>query len=469
MVNGLINFIKKLIPHRFRNSNEDNVEFLSNIQSSGNNIEEKFINTSIATKKDKSNKDSLNFFDENLIDRVRTQWQFGDWETLVKLSREDIDYHPEKAKIALLVASGHQHLGNIKYAEKFSRLSYDWGLDKKIISKVLISGVINSIARAKMLSGKKEQARLNFEESISIVFPTVDVSLIAESRVVRELARLGLLTQAAGLVSERIAASSSPHNLDHARIKVLEAEIELLSHELSLAQQRGQIENLRHSVTDDLVPVFGVDHIEELKRKSVSQLGQDLWVLQRSKYKKDGFFVEFGATDGVLLSNTYLLEKEFGWKGICADPNPKFFEQLKVNRNCIVSNRCISGESGKIINFIFADAFGGDEVYSQEDSHKDKRDAYKVLGQTKLIETISLNDFLVDLGAPVNIDYLSIDTEGSEYEILQALSFDRWNIRFISVEHNYRARREDIQLLMKEKGYSLTEMKWDDWYEKVIY
>ena len=73
----------------------------------------------------------------------------------------------------------------------------------------------------------------------------------------------------------------------------------------------------------------------------------------------------------------------------------------------------------------------------------------------------------MDLGAPVDIDYLSIDTEGSEYEILQALSFDRWNIRLISVEHNYTARREDIQLLLKEKGYSLIEMKWDDWYEKV--
>jgi hypothetical protein len=86
---------------------------------------------------------------------------------------------------------------------------------------------------------------------------------------------------------------------------------------------------------------------------SPSQLGQDLCVLEQTNYKKGGF-VEFGATDGVLLSNSYLLEKEFGWQGLCAEHNPKYFKQLQKNRNCTVNEACIAGETGKVVEFVTA-------------------------------------------------------------------------------------------------------------------
>ena len=65
-----------------------------------------------------------------------------------------------------------------------------------------------------------------------------------------------------------------------------------------------------------------------------------------------------------------------------------------------------------------------------------------------------------------NIDYLSIDTEGSEYEILSAFPFEKWNIRLITVEHNFTDKRRLIQSLMTSKGYGCKEIQWDDWYEK---
>ena len=81
--------------------------------------------------------------------------------------------------------------------------------------------------------------------------------------------------------------------------------------------------------------------------------------------------------------------------------------------------------------------------------------------------TISLNDLLLEANAPVDIDYMSVDTEGSEFEILQALDFERWNIALFSIEHNRTPMRERILDLMSRHGY---RRKWpelsqlDDWY-----
>jgi len=410
-------------------------------------------------------------FNENLLETSRTQWQFGDWDSLAALSREDIEHHPERAKLALLAAAGQHQSGNMQAGKQFCTLALNWGAERQLVSKVLIAGALNTVARAKLISGNNDQARLHFEESVAVLFPRMDKRLYVESRAVRELAKLGLLKQAVGLVNDKVANFKDSSLIDYSRVKVLETEIELLSHELSLAQQRGQLHvgrdvNKSHSSKSEITTKQdGVD-IDKLKQRSVSQLGQDLWVLERTNYKKNGFFVEVGATDGVLLSNTYLLEKEFGWTGICLEPNPVFFERLQNHRSCIVSDQCVSGETGKTINVIFAGAYGGDEAYQSEDMHYDKRQAYKNIGQIKPLTTISLHDILVQHNAPQNIDYISIDTEGSEYEILSAFPFESWNIRLITVEHNYTARRELIQKLLTARGYRVSERQWDDWYEK---
>jgi len=60
-----------------------------------------------------------------------------------------------------------------------------------------------------------------------------------------------------------------------------------------------------------------------------SQLNQDLWVLDTLKHKRNGIFVDVGAFDGINLSNTYLLEKEHGWNGICIEANSESFKKLK--------------------------------------------------------------------------------------------------------------------------------------------
>lgn len=241
---------------------------------------------------------------------------------------------------------------------------------------------------------------------------------------------------------------------DDALIDLLWAELALLRQAL-IWQQRGWRPQHRP-----------LDRAQSLAAVAASQLGQDLWVLERTGYKTGGFFVEFGATDGVLLSNTWLLEQHFGWRGLCAEPNPRFYRQLQSNRTCRVSDACIGARSGIEVAFILSDAYGGIAAYAHDDQHGAKREAYRAAGHVVTLETLSLNDFLNQHQAPREIDYISIDTEGSEYEILSTFPFDHWQVRLFSIEHNFGEQRKHIRRLMERNGYVCTEAQWDDWYER---
>src|SRR5262245_35267462 len=77
-------------------------------------------------------------------------------------------------------------------------------------------------------------------------------------------------------------------------------------------------------------------------RSHLSQAGQDAWVINEVfGRKKNGFFVDIGATDGIDINNTYMLEKRHGWTGICIEPDPEFFRALRRNRSCICVNACL--------------------------------------------------------------------------------------------------------------------------------
>ena len=83
------------------------------------------------------------------------------------------------------------------------------------------------------------------------------------------------------------------------------------------------------------------------------------------------------------------------------------------------------------------------------------------------VKTISLEDMLKKHNAPKKIDYLSIDTEGSEFEILNSFNFNKYDIKIISCEHNYTPAREKIFSLLTKNGYERKYSEYsmfDDWY-----
>ncbi|MCG5510660.1 FkbM family methyltransferase [Ectothiorhodospira lacustris] len=403
---------------------------------------------------------------ESLLDTAWAQWRAGEWESLAQLEQETIEKEEGRAELALLAGAALFQLGKNEAAKARIVQARSWGAGKRLVGEVLVGGVHNTLGRIHLVNNQEKSALEYFGRSIGAFATDADRQLMSEARAVSQAVQLGLLKQAATRVSAQLGQAKAEGGKNEARLKILETEVELLHHELSLAQQRQQLFGSNNVVVAG-APLGSEAWKAQLKQKSVSQLGQDLWVLEKTGYKRGGYFVEFGATDGVLLSNSWLLEKEFAWKGICAEPNPKFFAQLQKNRQCIVSDQCIGGETGKEVEFIFADAYGGSQEYASDDQHKDKREAYRAAGQTATLTTISLHDFLLEHGAPKDIDYLSIDTEGSEYEILKAFPFEKWNIRLLTVEHNFTERRKDIRKLLEGYGYRCHEAQWDDWYELI--
>jgi FkbM family methyltransferase len=207
------------------------------------------------------------------------------------------------------------------------------------------------------------------------------------------------------------------------------------------------------------------DEIASVAPQAKSQIGQDLFVLYQTKCKREGYFVEFGATDGLGLSNTYLLEKEFGWKGILAEPAHIWHKDLHSNRSAHIETRCVWTTSNQKISFNETDSPMASTIpqFNDHDMHGETRK----VGKLYEVETISLNDLLEKYSAPVIMDYLSIDTEGSELDILSSFNFDKYRFRVITVEHNWTENRQGISKLLFEKGYTQVfenVSQHDDWF-----
>jgi len=201
-------------------------------------------------------------------------------------------------------------------------------------------------------------------------------------------------------------------------------------------------------------------------RTSFAQFRQDLWVLHETSRKTHGFFVEFGAADGIEMSNTYLLEKDFAWRGLLVEPNPVWHAGLTRNRTAALDFRCVFRTTGAQIDFAATKhaALGTIADFIAADGHAQSRRDHRVIQ----VETVTLGDLLESHGAPRRIDYVSIDTEGSELEILQAFDLTTWDVRLLSVEHNGR-HAALLDRFMFEHGYERRYPGYSSieaWYRK---
>lgn len=205
-----------------------------------------------------------------------------------------------------------------------------------------------------------------------------------------------------------------------------------------------------------------LNNIIKIISLSKSQLSQDIFVLIQLDFQRDGYFVEFGATNGVDLSNTWLLEKKFGWKGILAEPSKNWHADLSRNRSSNIEKKAVWIRSNEKLTFLESSV---PELSTIADFRK--IDGHSRKGKTYKVETISLENLLSKFDAPKVIDYLSIDTEGSELDILTNFDFEKYKFRIITVEHNFTSNRKKIKHLLVSKGYKKvleSISSFDDWY-----
>ena len=183
---------------------------------------------------------------------------------------------------------------------------------------------------------------------------------------------------------------------------------------------------------------------------SHSQLHQDflpIYFLGKSEF---GYFVEVGVGDGKSNSNTYLLEKELSYKGILVEPNGKFLDSLVEKREALIFN-CAAGSSDGQPVILFATDDGEYSYIANEFVSQGKR-RKSILNQPILTRT--LNSILGEANAPRVIDFLSIDVEGYELEVLQGLDFDEWQFKVVCVEHNYNeTKKSQIFKIFTSHGY----------------
>lgn len=184
-----------------------------------------------------------------------------------------------------------------------------------------------------------------------------------------------------------------------------------------------------------------------------SQEGQDMYALNLLNNQRGGFFVDLAANHPILLSNTFLLERDYDWKGLCIEPNWQYWNALATLRKCKVIGAVGGGSKSEAIQFRFhpfkryAGAFGGivGDQYDNKEAvaNKDKN----ILEEERF--TVALGDILDSFGAPTVIDYLSLDVEGAEDLIMTDFPFHKYTFRVLNVERP----KAVLETLLKDNGY----------------
>jgi len=189
-----------------------------------------------------------------------------------------------------------------------------------------------------------------------------------------------------------------------------------------------------------------LEHIQQ--HHGGSQCNQDKVVLDILHKKRDGFYLDLATNHWSTLSNTILLELGYHWHGICFEPNPKYLVDILSNRRCSLVVNPISDVADERIVFRFNDEFSG--VVDAELDNKPLGDVGKY-AEHRLVTT-TLMQTLAHLNVSPEIDYLSLDVEGSESLVLKHFDFSRYRIKVLSVE---RPRQVLHKLLTKHNYWWL--------------
>jgi FkbM family methyltransferase len=206
--------------------------------------------------------------------------------------------------------------------------------------------------------------------------------------------------------------------------------------------------------------------------KYCSQHKQDEIVLEILGHRLfEGFFVEIGANDGKTLSNTYVMETYLGWNGICVEPDYRVIDKLRENRSCLIDTRPITLQSGHESIF-YHDKDPMLSMFLLPEAKLAYADGTLIDtsgANFKTMKGISINDLLKDYNAPREIDYISMDIEGTEAHVLNTFNFGYYNVKCWTIEwkncsghlESMLNNKVNIANTLLENGYSIKEHETD--------
>lgn len=184
--------------------------------------------------------------------------------------------------------------------------------------------------------------------------------------------------------------------------------------------------------------------------KAQGQLLQDIFAVLASAGKRNGTFVEVGVGTGQYLSNTYLMETELDWTGVLVEPNRSSHESIKSCRKAHLDMRAATSSGGQTL--VFEEVVGSGEFSRLVGSKGHRLDDYQI--ERYEVKTVTLNEVFEDKGMSHEIDFMSIDTEGSELDVLQGIDFNKYSFTALAIEHNYDdAKLAAIRALLTRHGY----------------
>lgn len=200
-----------------------------------------------------------------------------------------------------------------------------------------------------------------------------------------------------------------------------------------------------------------------------AQYGQDAFVhAVFFNTGKKGFFLDIGAHNGVTYSNSCFFEKSLGWTGICVEPIPDVFAELKKNRQCILENACITAADGEVK---FTRINGYSEMLSGITDQYDERHLSRI--EKELKEAGGTKEEITVQGKSIStlikhhdvkqIDFCSIDTEGNEMPILQSFPFHLIKPAVFLIENNYKDQQ--MRDLLAAQGYTYVFRLGDEIYK----
>lgn len=195
-----------------------------------------------------------------------------------------------------------------------------------------------------------------------------------------------------------------------------------------------------------------------------SQINQDKYYCEYSNNKKKGYFVDIGSHDGIKFSNTYKLEKELQWTGICIEPADDAYAALISNRKCICLHHGIYNINGEV-EFKYSKDTTTGGIKNTLDPNVERR--WGGIWNTKVLPVKTLFTVLEENNAPLIIDYVSLDTEGSEVKILQEFfreNKNKYKINYIDIE-TASHKNSNLNKLMNDNNLKILRTnKWDTTY-----